>query len=478
MSAQPPEVEDAPEDQGVPASTLRAMAGRPQADDALAEALRTGVLRRPGQGHIAGVCAALAASGGLPPRLVRLAALGLLGLGIGLPLYLAAALLLPRQRPPKPGQTREDAEIDVPLRSLLRGRPGRGDILVALALLPAVALALYWLSVFVVEEAAPLRLVIPLELVLLAVLMVGAVRARRARRAYLFAELAQRAGITDQAELEETVSALRAYAPRAWGRTDDETAAPDGDPARRPRAPARPLPRRTELVVIGVLLALACIAFTAVSVVPSLAPGLGDASPLPVIGRLGAASAIAALAAGALLIVIGVRGRRSAVVVTAGGLALCLLATSVIWVRVTDTRTGGELVLTVDQYEPGTTFSCADSGMVAWNMAIVLDLSHLKRPEGTSAQLSADWLADHPDETAQTTDLTMVVQCDRMVGDVRVILPPASSKLPVVPAMTTSFGKISGAVPAVDTHYSPRTPGVLIEGSLGTGSLEYRAAST
>lgn len=466
----------------------RAVARVPTADEPRAAALRGGVLRRPGEGHIAGVCAALATAGGLPPRLVQLTAIGLLALGVGLPLYLLLALLLPRERVDGPEETHR---IDVPLVALARLRPGRGDVLSALAVIPAAVAGYFWLVFVSFQEAAPLRLLIPIVAVAVAVLVWGAVRARRARSAYLFAELGRRAGVLDDAELARTVAELRRYAPRAWSneRPDRAAPAPAVPPARRstrtrrasrlPRSASRPRPlgARAAAGAIGILLVVGTVAFILVALFPYLAPGLASTGTLPGIGRLGAAAAVTTVAAGALLIGIGIGRRRSLAISLVGVLAFATFAASVVWVRLTDDSDSSPLVVAVDAYAPGYVDACATDGPRRWNRTVVIDLSAMTDPAAQSPTPLERWRAENPGSDDDDAYLTMVIACSRAAGDVRVVLPPSAADVDIRSTLTSSMGEIDGDVPVSGTPASPLSPSVELTGSLGTGDLTFTRES-
>lgn len=459
----------------------RALAQRPGRGGAIAEALRTDVLRRQGDGHIAGVCAALAHAGGLPVRLVRIVAVGLLGLGIGLPIYLVLALTLPRER--RIGDAPDEVVVvDVPARALLQGRPGRGDVLVALGVLPSLVAAYSWIVLFIAQDRAPLRILVPVVAVLLTVLAWGALRARRARSAYLFAELGHRAGILDDEELRRTLEDLRAYAPRAWYGDGAERAARPGGALRPagPRVPRTPraarLSPRHALALVAGLLVIGTCAFTLVSLVPSVAPGLGSARPLPGIGRVGAAAAVVSVSAGLLLVGIGLLRRRSIAVALAGLLAITTFAGSVVWVRMTDSSNTTPMVVEVERYTPGAVVGCTESDDPgSWDRDVVIDLSRLSAP-GDQASVRRLWEQQNPGAEASTAKLGMTVRCDRLVGDVRVILPAAGNGLMVDSGLTTTLGEVGGPEPPVAVPWTALSVGVTVRGHLGAGDITFEEA--
>ncbi|GAB2539112.1 PspC domain-containing protein [Brachybacterium huguangmaarense] len=479
----------------------RAYAGETPLGAGIVRALRSGVVRRQGQGHVAGVCAALAEAGGLPPRLVQLLAVGLVLLGVGAPAYVVTALLLPRERPAGPGGPDGDAVIDTPLRALLSRNPGRGDILLAVLLGPALIVGGYWAALFVVGGLAPLRPLAPLVLVGLLVAGWGALRARRARQAFIVASLAHRAGILDDGELARTVESLRREAPRAWGTapaaggaaTDAAGsgpvgsgpigagtvgAAPAGAPpvglgaaARAPRAPR--LAARAGWALAGAIVALGTLAFIAVSLRPGLAPGLSSGGPLPVIGSLGAAAAVGTLASGLVLVVLGVVRRRSVAVSVLGVLALLVFAGSVAWVRTTWDPHAAPLETAFPRYAPGTVDVCTDDAPGSLSRETVIDLRALGADAPTDAQALDLLRAVNPGVADTDLDLTMYLVCDRPVGDVRVLLPPEGPGIAVASGMRPTFGTVSGDVPPVADPWAPGQRLVSLQGSVIAGDIVF-----
>lgn len=473
-SVPPPAAEEA---------ALRAVARAPGTADPLGSALRTGILRRHGRGPIAGVCAALAEAGGLPPRTVRLAALGLLALGIGLPLYVGIALVIPRE---SIAADEADAptgrpDVDRPILAVLGLRARTGDVMLALALVPAVLLAYAWVSLIVLGEPAPLLPLVPIEAVILIVLSWAAVRARRARTSYLFAQLGQRAGILDEAELAETVEALQRAAPAAWG-----SGAP-GPAARRrrssargrdmpdaPRLAPRGLGARGTLALLASLLGLGTAVFLLVSMMPGLVPVLGDSATLPGIGRLAAAAGAIAVAAGVVLVALGLARRRSAAGAVAGLLALALFAGGVTWVRLTDGGDQTPIVVTLDSYAPGFQDVCAGAAS-SWSRPVVLDLRALAADR---EEALARWQRENPGRAASEADLTMSLACDRTVGDLTVLLPSASSGVTVVSSLEPLLGSTSGPQPVGPASWSAEVPSVMLYGTLSAGDLTYVEAAS
>ncbi|MGY5763918.1 PspC domain-containing protein [Brachybacterium sp. DNPG3] len=203
-------------------------------------------MRRPGDRVIAGVCAAIARPLGLPPALIRLIAV-LLGLvGLGLPLYLLAALLLPREtieaealpvvpagapavpagEPAAPAGAPAVARpvappvvvrrIGTPWSDLREGRVRTTDALVLLALIPVGLLSLWWIVVEALHLRGFLGVLLGLAVVLCVVAVIAAHRGAEARRAFVLVQLARRAGIADDEQLGRFLLEQRRRAPWAW----------------------------------------------------------------------------------------------------------------------------------------------------------------------------------------------------------------------------------------------------------------------
>lgn len=444
--------------------------------DPRGDAARTGLLRRGGRGQIAGVCAALAEAGGLPERLVRIVAIGLMLLGIGLPFYVILALVLPRELP---SEGQHPAEVDRPILAIRRLRPQRGDLVLLLAVIPAAVIAVIWTSFMATTSPSPLILLIPLVLAGLMVLALAAARARRARTAYLFAQLGHRAGIVDAEELAGTIAELRREAPRAWADPDAQRVR-SGRSARATRrasglAPAR-LGRRATLAALGSTVAIGTAAFMAISWQPGLAPGLGSTSNLPGIGRAAAAAGVATALAGALLLVLGFRRRRSVLVALAGGIALLLFGGGVTWVRLTDSTDAAPITVAIQDYQVGPIDVCEGLGPETWHRPIVIDLSGLSTEGPTpeqQAEYTEQWRADNPGLPDENATLTMWISCDRTIGDITVKLPGTPGELPVSAAVYPELGEIVGPEPTGQTALSMSGAAVVITGSTRSGNVHY-----
>lgn len=458
-----------PERPGIdPQPTIEALARVSESGDATAFALRYGLARRPGKGIVAGVCAALADAYGLPVRLVRAFAIVLALLGPGVALYLILFLLLPRALPT--GDGRET--FDVPIRSLARGRVQPGDVVVAVGVLPGLALA--GLAAWYYATKAPIALafLVPIAFILGTIVLLGALHASRARTTYLFASLAERAGVSSHDDLLATIDRLRRDAPRAWGQSPaqyrgegalEDEAVPS--PGRRPRVPTR---RVWILVVVATLLAVGL--FSLVSYVPSLVPALNPDGPLSVIGRVGLAAATVTLLVGATLIIEGRRGRRSPQLVAIGLVCALAFTASVVWVRLTDSRGVDPIVVAVTEYTPGTFIECNARGVRQWAQPVIIDLSDLEAPP-TDAEARLTWQETHPGNDPSYLDLSLAIACYRTVGDVTVILP--SSDWRVDTTLSTALGHYSSNQFQGFNRYDPAYVTVQISGQLLVGDITY-----
>ncbi|MDO5661378.1 MAG: PspC domain-containing protein [Brachybacterium sp.] len=460
-----------------PEETLHALAVSRRRADAFQRAHRAGLLRRAGEGHVAGVCAALARGNGLPVRLVRLAAVGLLPFGIGVPLYLLGMLLLPREAAPRPDGRRE---IDIPWRSLIGGGPRRGDVLVVAGLVVSAVLCLLWLDLVLARMLPLLWVIVPYVTVLLAVLGVGAIRARRARADYLLAELSRRAGILDEREFETALRTLRQDAPRAWAGQEPAGTPLGPAPRERKARPGRPRAaafggRRT-MLSLALLLAAGTVVFGLVTLVPALAPAFVGVAPLDGVARVGTAAAVVTVLAGVLLVHLGWHRRRSPVLGSIGVLAFTVFAISVVWVRLTDSTGSEPILVEVDRYQPGASIVCPGDGVREWNRPVVIDLSQMQAPPDGDA-LDQQWYSQWGVSESQepTPDVSMYLECSRRVGDVQVILPPPDIGVAVEGRLTSTLGTSEGPVPVLQGVWDARSPVVHMDGSLGVGSITYVA---
>ena len=181
------------------------------------------------------------------------------------------------------------------------------------------------------------------------------------------------------------------------------------------------------------------------------------------------------MVAGALLIAIGLAGRRSTVITTIGALAFLLFSGSVIWVRVTDASATNPIVISVDGYVPGESISCPVSGPREWDRRMIIDMSHMEKPAERS-ELISTWLAQHPHVSPSEMDLTMRISCSRAVGDLTVILPPKEAGLPVSTTMEAALGREEGPVPTTHALTFTGDPSIHLSGRLSTGSIRYQEA--
>lgn len=416
----------------------------PRSLDPAARAQRYGVLRRPGRGVIAGVCHALADGFGIPVRLVRATAIALGLLGPGAVLYLGLLLLLPRQRADAPARDAASERppiqrIDSPWRALLERRAQAGDVVSLVLILPALAFANFMLWLFIAEFQIGLAFLLPLLLLLSIIVVLGGWQSSRARTAYLMSMLGERAGLVTDAELDATVDRLRRDAPRAWG-VETAQGRVAWDEAERIRA-GQLGPRASVLVLIAAMLA-GIAAFSVVALNPQLVPALNPEGPLPLVARAGFAASVMLALLGVVLVVIGLRGRFDPRIVAAGFTCAAVLASSVVWVRLTDDRAQQPAVVHVTEYEPGTTISCAPGGLREWSRPIIIDLSDLPTPP-SPADATARWQELNPGLVDARPDLSMTIVCNRPVGDVTVIPPPASWS--VSSELTTELGRDSAS---------------------------------
>lgn len=396
--------------------------------------LRGAPLREPGRGRLAGVCAALAESIGVPVRLLRLIAVLLTLLGPGVPLYLVGMLLCPRSAD-EPGRPAPEDGAEVPLTAMLRGRARLADALALLALLPTLLVGLWWLLVCVLEMPA-LAAVLGALVVLLGGLVVhAALRSRAARSALVLAALAHRAGITERESLDAFLLEHRRRAPWAWaslgeGRTgpalgeaeagaDGGSSSADGaqipSAASRPPRPAVPRPSdRTVLAVLAGMLAAAAAGVLVLNLDPGLAPGLAEAWILPQIGRVTAGLWLVTVVAGIALVVIGLRGRRSIVLGLVGVLALLGAGSGTAWVRTVHDPAAAPLILTAEDLSVGDRRTCPQ-GPETWSQPVTIDLRDVDAAD------VARWRAQQ--EQGGEGPVPVSVDCSPLLGRVTVLLP-------------------------------------------------------
>ena len=415
----------------------------PRSLDPSARAQRYGVLRRPGRGVIAGVCHALADGFGIPVRLVRATAIVLGLLGPGVALYLVLLLLLPRQRADEPsraaGADPARERIDSPWRALLERRAQAGDVLTLALIVPALAWAAVALWLFIAELQIGLAFLLPLLLLLSIIVVLGAWQSSRARTAYLMGMLGHRAGLVTEQDLCATVDRLRREAPLAWGIDKDGA---DGARLAARRSRADRLGARASVLVLMAAMLMGIAAFSVVALNPQLVPALNPNGPLPLVAQVGFGASVMLALLGAVLVVIGLRGRWDPRIAAAGFTCAAVLATSVMWVRLTDDRGQPPAVMHVSEYEPGAVITCNPGGLREWSRSIVIDLSQLPPPP-SAADAAARWHELNPDLTGVQPDLSMTIECSRPVGTVTVIPPPAEWQ--VSSELSTELGRDSAS---------------------------------
>ena len=413
---------------------------------------RGGPLREDGTGIVAGVCAALARATGTPVRLVRLTAVLLALLGPGIPLYLLGMLLIARRtdRAEAPGG------VETPLRALIGGAVRGVDVLALVLLLPALPLSLLWLLLLAVDHRGVLAALGSVALVLLLLLGLAARRAVLARRALVLAALARRAGIIEDAQLGQFLLEQRRRAPWAWqqlGRGewrsvlevpgDSAVTGADGsgsgvglDPGTEPGAGATPArwlrrgrgsrPRRprasgrTVLAVLAGMLAALALGMLVTNLRPDLVPALDDPSPLPQVGRIGTGFALATLVAGAALVVLGARGRRSLLLLLAGVLALAGTGAGAAWLRLTQDTGLPPLVISAEDFDPMRQADCPDPG-ATWGRSVIVDLSSV-----TAADVGA-WRTQQLAEGGDPQPV--IIGCDVLAGRTTLRMPEDDSLL-------------------------------------------------
>lgn len=476
-----------PDDEAIE-QTLRATLTPRAALTAADRARRSTLLRRPHEGLLAGVCAAIAHSAGVPARMVRL--LGLLAgvLGVGVPAYLIAMLLIPRLRPDPDGAA-EGETVQRPLDALTSFEARPVDVLVLLAVVPSLA-GTVWMMFVLARFSAAAAVLVALTAIVLALLLLSARRAAEARRGLLLAALAHRAGLVDLEQLEAFLREQRRRAPAVWAVLGAEGAHPgfpaegfggagggaDADgavfeggaadggitgetaedllrtpPSSRSRSgravPRRPVagPRAVIAVLAGMLAAAALTVLT-LNLAPGLAPTLAAAGPLPQVGRLAAGLGAATLVAGLALVVLGLRGRRSVAMTLAALLALAGTGLGGAWLRLTYDPQAVPLQIVAADLEAGGHLSCpSDPGR--WAQPMIIDLRGLDA--AAAERLRGQQRSNSMGEEGPVTS----IGCSRPIGDLTVMLPSDPELVRVWVGTTDGVvegGAARGAAPVVD----------------------------
>ncbi|MCT2150206.1 PspC domain-containing protein [Dermabacter vaginalis] len=454
-----------------PDRTIKALATAQAASDATTFALRYGLARRPGEGLAAGVCTALAHAYGLPVRLVRVWTLALVLLGPGLFVYLVFYLALPR-----PERTRarggadirtnvEEARYDTPARAIIRRRPQPGDLIVALLVLPALALGVAIGWAYVAYAPIVLAFLVPISLVLGVIVVWGGWRASRARTTYLFMRLAEQAGIIDQRQALRTLARLRREAPGAWGVEGDLF----GPGAHGAHAAPR-LRGRTVLWLFAAFIFLGVAVFSLVSYLPGLFPALNPNGPLEVIPRIGVGAAAIALASGTVLIIAGARGKRSRQILAFGLASLFVFSVSVAWVRLTDSRGNTPIYMSVDEFQPGSYLECTPGGIREWSRPVVIDLSELGEPP-TDEEARGTWAVANGEPDPLLVDLSLTIMCNRPVGNIEVILPEEDWR--VNSTLASTLGTTTNSEAKGYSRWDPSHVTIQIDGRTIFGDVTY-----
>lgn len=458
----PPEIPERAQRERAALESLAKSAAR---TDATTFALRYGLARRPGRGIVAGVCAAFVDAYGLPVRLLRVFLVLLALLGPGLFVYLLLFLLIPRM-PVTAKNTQGREEFDIPARSLSQGHVQPGDLVVAISLVPAAGLAVAAAWAYITRLQLAVAFLLPVTLLLALVLAIGMWRSSRARTTYLFAALARQAGIVSEKDLWRTVDELRQEAPRAWrhaGAVAGEGKPHDADPAPR-------ISSWQAFTPIAVCILASLILFSLASFYPNFMPWVDPQGPLAGVARAGMSLSLVGCGAGLSLVWWGRRGHRSPELVAAGLVCVLAFAASVTWVRLTDSRGEKPIVLAVEEYEPGAYIRCNPGGIRQWKRPVILDFSALKNKPSEDEALQM-WQARNPGYEPGVRDLTMTVECSRVVGDVKVILP--SSQWPVDVNVSTALGTYEDPTWEGFQREDSKTVSLVLSGELGTGSIAY-----
>lgn len=446
-------------------SSLRPRRGATAAD----AAHRRGVLRSDQGRILTGACAAIGRSLGVGPRLVRIFTVCLTMLGPGPFLYCVAALLLPRvARPrtlgpvakrdasvPQPGRAAPASSgtpsIEYPLRAMARGDVRGSEVLALLLLVPTLVVGLWWSAVIALGVTHIALLLAVLTAVVGILLMTAALHAARARQVLLLSVLAREAGLADAEELADVLTEAQRRAPHAWamiGRGDIEAALEpaadldaaaaaqgaspvNGDEAPSPRRRSRQLkPRRRPrpdrlsgrlvLAAVAGSLALGALTLLMLNAWPTLLPSVALAPLLPQVGRVAAASGAVALLLAAVLIVSGLRGRRSTSLVLIAALATTVAGTGAVWLRLTHDPEAVPVVLTLEDPDYGSSLDCA-GGVAEWRRPIVIDLRSLDERDAERIR----------EEAAEAGDdlggISALVGCHGPVGRITVLMPEDQS---------------------------------------------------
>lgn len=423
---------------------------------------RRGVLRSDEGRILTGACAAIGRGLGVGPRLVRLLALCLTALGPGPFLYCLAVLLLPRtchRRPADlavspsaagrdrggtPAVRSATPDIEYPLRAMARGDTRPSEVLAVLLLVPSLLIGGWWFAMMMLGPTHLAALLVMITAALAAVLGIAALRAARARQILLMAVLAREAGFASTEELTGVLTEARRRAPYAWamiGRGDIEAAmdpdhsAPEATadtssagaadaqhPLRAPRMvrPRRDNPHRlggrSVLAAVAAALALGASTLLLLNAVPTLVPSVALAPLLPQVGRIAAASGVGALLLAVVVIVAGLRGRRSVSLTVIAALAVTVAGVGAVWLRLTRDPEASPVVIALEDPEYGGSVDCP-AGIGAWRRPVVIDLRGLDAKDAERIRAQAATTGD------DLGGVAVFVGCYQSVGRVTVLMP-------------------------------------------------------
>lgn len=405
-------------------ATLTPRTARTAAD----RAWRTHVVLRRDDRWLIGVCAALARAWGVPRAMVRAQLLLLTPLGPGIPLYLLAALLLPRQK--------ADGDIvDGPIPWLELPRIAR-YLALLVAAVPLVLVMYIWLSLL--GHWVPNALTVCLALTVGGgvLLWLAARAAARDRREAMLALIARRAQLLDEPALVEFLAERRRSlkhsglygagaglehdGPEHDGATQDRSTTVSRERTAlrtsRPTRPRRPAATaRTVLATLAAMVAVAALAVLLLNVQPALLPPGLEAPALPQAGPATVGAALAAALGGAMLIALGVRGRRSGILLLAALLAADGALGGGALLRTVHDPTAEPFIITTADLETERFHSCS-SGLGELDRPVLIDLSDLDAQRAEQLRASSSKQSDGiPDP--------VIIDCDLLVGQITVRLP-------------------------------------------------------
>ncbi|WP_246957367.1 PspC domain-containing protein [Brachybacterium sp. Marseille-Q7125] len=421
-------------------------------------AWRTHVLLRGDDRWLVGVCAACARAWGVPRAMVRAQILLLTPLGLGVPLYLLGALLLPRQRA-------DGNIVGGPIPWIDLPRIAR-YLFLLVAAVPLVLVLYVWLSFLGYWIPNALAVCLALAMGGGVLLWLAARAAARDRREAMFALLAHRAQLLDEpalsAFLAERRTSLELSGLFTAGRGpehDGPHAAGHERAAHRPfrsRQPRRPAASaRTILAVLAAMVAVTALTVLLLNVQPTLLPPGLDAPVLPQAGPVTVGTALAAALGGTMLIILGARGRRSGILLLAALLAAGGALSGGALLRIAHDPSAEPFVLTTADLERDGYHSCP-SGLGELDRPVLIDLSDLDAQR--AEQLRALSSAQRPDDVPEP----VIIDCYRPIGQITVRLPEDPGLVAV-----TLHGSRSPEV-----QRQPEDPVVRVWGSVDVGAVD------